>query len=145
MAPNRPVNFSQLFWKEALPVGGFVCILFWTHGELKYSQWFSEIGTLYAWTAIWFTLSLISLRFLYRHGSFYVAVFGWMQNLWMLWDLYKKANGTEASLRLEDVVYAGIFTAVAAGTTCYILATRIDMHYSPALPAEDESREAEKA
>ncbi|RMY54496.1 hypothetical protein D0863_13614 [Hortaea werneckii] len=145
MAPNRRINLSQALWKEALPVGGFVYVLFWTQGELKYSQWFSEIGTLYVWTAIWFALSLISLRCLYRHGPFYVAGSGSMQNLLTLWDLYKKANGTETSLRLEDVVYAGFFTIVAVLANCYILATRIDMDYSPALSAEDESREAEKA
>ncbi|KAI6912422.1 hypothetical protein KC318_g3012 [Hortaea werneckii] len=145
MAPNRRISFSQALWKEILPVSGLVYVLFWTHGNLKYSQGFSEIGILYVWTAMWFTLSLFGLRCLYRHGPFYVAGSGWMQNLLTLWDLYKKANGTEASLRLEEVVYAGIFTAVAVGTNCYILATRIDMDYSPALPAEDESREAEKA
>lgn len=145
MAPNRPINLTQYLWKEALPVGGFVYVLFWTQGELKYSQWFSEIGTLYVWTAIWFTMSLLSLRYLYRHGPFYVAGSGSMQNLLTLWDLYKKTNGTEASLRLEDVVYAGFFTIVAVGTNCYILANRVRMDYSPALPAEDESREADKA
>ncbi|KAI6812122.1 hypothetical protein KC340_g17085 [Hortaea werneckii] len=145
MAPNRPVNFSQLFWKEALPLGGFLCVLYWTLGELRFLQWFSPISTLYVWTAFWYALSLISLRCLYRHGLFYVAGAGWMQNLLMLWDLYDKTNGAEASLRLQDVVYAGIFTIVAVGTNCYILATRVRMDYSPALPAEDESREAEKA
>ncbi|KAI7347601.1 hypothetical protein KC354_g13891 [Hortaea werneckii] len=145
MAPNRPVNFSQLLWKEALPVGGFVGSLAWIHNELKYSQWFSPVGNIYVWTAIWFTLSLVSLHCLYRHGSFYVAAFGWMQNLWMLWDLYKEATGTEASLQLENVVYAGVFTVVAVGLNSYILANRVRMDYSPALPTEDESREAEKA
>ncbi|KAI6877809.1 hypothetical protein KC360_g8837 [Hortaea werneckii] len=145
MAPNRPVNFSRLIWKEALPVGGFVCILYWTLGELKHFQWFSPISTLYVWIAIWYALSLTSLRCLYRHGPFYVAGAGWMQSLLMLWDLYDKTNGAEASLRLEDVVYAAVFTILAVGTNCYILATRVRMDYSPALPAEDEGREAEKA
>ncbi|KAI7261627.1 hypothetical protein KC345_g9698 [Hortaea werneckii] len=144
MAPDRPVNFSQLLWKEALPVGGFVGVLLWTQGELKFFQWFPPVATLYIWTAIWFTLSLISLRYLYRHGPFYVAGSGWMQNALMLWDLYKKTDGTEPRLRLEDVVYAGLFTIVAVATSCYILATRVRMDYSPALPAEDESREVEK-
>ncbi|KAI6813919.1 hypothetical protein KC340_g16304 [Hortaea werneckii] len=145
MAPNRRINFSQAFWKEILPVSGFVYVLFWTQGNLKDAHWISEIGTLYVWTAIWFTLSLLSLRYLYRHGPFYVAGSGSMQNLLTLWDLYKKATGTETSLQLTDVVYAGVFTVVAVGLNSYILATRVRMDYSPALPAEDESREAEKA
>ncbi|KAI7468549.1 hypothetical protein KC351_g13576 [Hortaea werneckii] len=145
MAQNRPVNLSQAFWKESLPVGGFVGVLYWTLGELKFLQWFSPISTLYVWTAFWYALSLISLSCLYRLGPFYVAGAGWMQNLLILWDLCDKTNGAEASLRLQDVVYAGIFTIVAVGTSCYILATRVRMDYSPALPAEDEGREAEKA
>ncbi|KAI7280043.1 hypothetical protein KC343_g1602 [Hortaea werneckii] len=144
MAPDRPIDFSQLLWKEALPVGGFVGVLYSTLSYLKYPQWASPVATLYVWTAIWFTLSLISLRCLYRHGPFYVAGSGWMQSLLMLWDLYKKTDGTEPSLRLEDVVYAGLFTTVAVATNCYILATRVRMDYSPALPAADESGEAEK-
>ncbi|RMY57479.1 hypothetical protein D0865_03097 [Hortaea werneckii] len=145
MAPNRRINFSQALWKEILPVSGFVYVLFCTQGELKNTQWFSEIGILYVWAVLWFTLSLLSLRCLYRHGPFYVAGSGWMQSLLTLWDLYKKTNGTEASLQLADIVYAGIFTVVAIGLDAYNLATRIDMEYSPALPAEDESREAGKA
>ncbi|KAI7198399.1 hypothetical protein D0869_10980 [Hortaea werneckii] len=145
MAPNRRINFSQALWKEILPVSGFVYVLFCTQGELKDAQWFSEIGILYVWAAMWFTLSLLSLRCLYGHGPFYVAGSGWMQNLLTLWDLYKKTNGTEASLQLADIVYAGIFTVVAVGLNSYILANRVRIDYSLALPAEDESREAEKA
>lgn len=145
MASNRRIIFSQALWEEALPVGGLVYVVYLTLGYLKSSQWFSPLGTLYVWTTIWFTLSLFSLRCLYRHGSFYVAGSGWMQSVLMLWDLYQKTNGTDASPRLEDVVYAGLFTTVAVGTNCYILATRVRMDCSPALPAGDESREAEKA
>ncbi|KAI7467463.1 hypothetical protein KC351_g14020 [Hortaea werneckii] len=144
MASNRRIIFSQALWEEALPVGGFVYVVYLTLGYLKSSQWFSPLGTLYAWTAIWFTLSLISLRCLYRHGPFYVAGSGWMQSVLMLWDLYKKTDGTEPSLTRVDVVYAGLFTILAVATNCYILATRVRMDYSPALPAEDESREVEK-
>ncbi|RMY99772.1 hypothetical protein D0860_08209 [Hortaea werneckii] len=145
MAPRRPINVK----KELLPLVSFAWVLATTYGQLKYYHWFSPVGTVYVWTGIWFTMSLISLRCLYRHGPLHVGAFGWMSNLWMLWDLYKKANSAEASYELADVVYAGILTVVVGGLDGYILATRIDMNYTPALPAEDEgkdeSREAEKA
>lgn len=143
---QRP-SIQHLFWKEGLPVGGYVGALAMVSGPLQRYKWFSEISNLYVWTAIWFAVLLASLRLLPSRGPLYVAAHGWYRNAYMLWDLYNIVGFERPCVQvveIGDVVTAGLFTAVAGGASFYC-ATRLCRPIESGTGVDDEVVGPEKA
>ncbi|KAI6788794.1 hypothetical protein KC360_g8836 [Hortaea werneckii] len=126
--PNSRASLRVLFWREFLPGSIVLVVVTYTQGLLEYYPCASPVSKLYIWTCIWLFASLISLRYLIGMGPVSVAAVGWTHSYLMLSDIYSSIGDPCKSgmdgVTLTDVVYAGVFVALAIVGSSYLTTTR---------------------
>lgn len=139
--PNSRVSLRVLFWREFLPAWCFIIVLTYTQGLLEHYLCTSPINKVYIWTLTWLITSLISLRYLIGTGPLPIAAVGWTHSYLMLSDIYSSIGDPCESgmdgVTLTDVVYAGVFVALAIVGSSYLTTTR----GNPSLREQERERD----